>query len=144
MAYLKNWTNNFFQIFFMWTSWVALSIKIKISSREMTSWKNIKILDFNGGTLPSTDMWQGDVFAISDCLVREYMSHVITHLHCYRAYARHNVPVSRHREWSVCERNFNVFTLWNVCNEQFCYAVRSVVSVDACYRYSNRYTSLFC
>ena len=26
MAYLKNWTDNFFQIFFMGTSWVAVSI----------------------------------------------------------------------------------------------------------------------
>ena len=24
---------------------------------------------FQGGTLPSTGMWQGEVFAISDCLV---------------------------------------------------------------------------
>ena len=50
MAYLKNWTDNFFQIFFMGTSWVAVSIKnIKTrASSEMTSRKNIKIFDFNG------------------------------------------------------------------------------------------------
>ena len=48
----------------MGTYWVAISIKnIKIrASREMTSilmrW-----------TLPSTGMWQGEVFAISHCLV---------------------------------------------------------------------------
>ena len=51
MAYdLKNWTDNLFQIFFMGTSWVAVSINnIKIrASREMTSRKNIKIFYFNG------------------------------------------------------------------------------------------------
>ena len=55
MAYLKNWTDNFFQMFFMGTSWVAVSINnIKTrASRE---------------TLPSTEIWRGEVFAISDCL----------------------------------------------------------------------------
>ena len=50
MAYLKNWTDNFFQIFFMGTSWVAVSINnIKTrASSEMTSRKNMKIFDFNG------------------------------------------------------------------------------------------------
>ena len=50
MAYLKNWTDNFFQIFFRGTSWVAVSINnIKTrASREMTSRKNIKIFYFNG------------------------------------------------------------------------------------------------
>ena len=50
MAYLKHWTDNFFQIFFMGTSWVAVSINnIKTrASSEMTSRKNIKIFDFNG------------------------------------------------------------------------------------------------
>ena len=50
MAYLTNWTDNFFQIFFMGTSWVAVSINnIKTrASSEMTSRKNIKIFDFNG------------------------------------------------------------------------------------------------
>ena len=50
MAHLKNWTDNFFQMFFMGTSWVAVSINnIKTrASREMTSRKNIKIFDFNG------------------------------------------------------------------------------------------------
>ena len=49
MAYLKNWTDNFFQIFFMGTSWVAVSINnIKTrASSEMTSRKNINIFDFN-------------------------------------------------------------------------------------------------
>ena len=57
----------------MGTSWVALSIKnIKTrASREMTSRKNIKIFDFNGSTLPSTTMWRGEVFDISDCIVKE-------------------------------------------------------------------------
>ena len=51
MAYLKNWNDNFFQIFFMGTSWVAISINniTTRASREMTSRKNIKIFDFNGG-----------------------------------------------------------------------------------------------
>ena len=50
MAYLKNWTDNFFQIFFMGTSWVAVSINnIKTrASSEMTSRNNIQIFDFNG------------------------------------------------------------------------------------------------
>ena len=50
MAYLKNWTDNFFQIFFMGTSWVAVSINniTTRASSEMTSQKNIKIFDFNG------------------------------------------------------------------------------------------------
>ena len=50
MAYLKNWTDNFFQIFLRGTSWVAVAISnIKTrASREMTSRKNIKIFDFNG------------------------------------------------------------------------------------------------
>ena len=49
MAYLKNGTDNFFQIFFMGTSWVAVSTNnITRASSEMTSRKNIKIFDFNG------------------------------------------------------------------------------------------------
>ena len=50
IAYLKNWTDNFFQIFFMGTSWVAVSINNTTTraSREMTSRKNINILYFNG------------------------------------------------------------------------------------------------
>ena len=50
IAYLKNWTDNFFQIFFMGTSWVAVSINniTTRASREMTSRKNINIFDFNG------------------------------------------------------------------------------------------------
>ena len=50
MVYLKNWIDNFFQIFFMGTFWVVVSINnIKTrASREMTSRKNIKILYFNG------------------------------------------------------------------------------------------------
>ena len=50
MVYLRNWTDNFFKMFFMGTSWVAVSINnIKTrASREMTSRKNIKIFDFNG------------------------------------------------------------------------------------------------
>ena len=50
MAYLKNWIDNFFQIFFMGTSWVAVSINnIKTrASSEMMSRKNIKSCDFNG------------------------------------------------------------------------------------------------
>ena len=71
MAYLKNWTDNFFQMFFMGTSWVAVSIKnIKTrASTEMTSRKNIKIFDFNGVNVTKNWHVAGEVFAISDCLV---------------------------------------------------------------------------
>ena len=50
IAYPKNWTDNFFQIFFMGTSWVGVSINniTTRASREMTSRKNINIFDFNG------------------------------------------------------------------------------------------------
>ena len=62
MAYLKNWTDNFFQIFFMVTSWVAVSINniTTRASREMT---------FNGVNVAKHWHVAGEVFAISDCLV---------------------------------------------------------------------------
>ena len=44
MAYLKNWTDNFFQIF-------------------------VKIFDFNGVNVAKHWHVAGEVFAISDCLV---------------------------------------------------------------------------
>ena len=71
MAYLKNWTDNFFQIFFMGTSWVAVSINniTTRASRDMTSRKNIKIFDFNGVNVAKHWHVAGEVFAISDCLV---------------------------------------------------------------------------
>ena len=71
MAYLKNWTDNFFQIF-LGTSWVAVSINniTTRASREMTSRKNIKIFDFNGVNVAKHWHVAGEVFAISDCLVR--------------------------------------------------------------------------
>ena len=71
MAYLKNWTDNVFQIFFMGTSWVAASINniTTRASREMTSRKNIKIFDFNGVNVAKHWHVAGEVFAISDCLV---------------------------------------------------------------------------
>ena len=52
MAYLKNWTDNFFQIFFMGTSWVAVSINnIKTrASSEMTSQKISKFSILMGWT----------------------------------------------------------------------------------------------
>ena len=51
MAYLKNWTDNFFQMFFRGISWVAVSINnIKTrASREMTSRIFFKMFYFNGG-----------------------------------------------------------------------------------------------
>ena len=61
IAYLENWTDNFFQIFFMGTSWVAVSINnIKTrASREMTSRKKISTFSIlMGWTLPSTGMWR--------------------------------------------------------------------------------------
>ena len=71
MAYLKNWTDNFHQIFFMGTSWVAVSINniTTRASREMTSRKNIKIFHFNGVNVAKHWHVAGEVFAISDCLV---------------------------------------------------------------------------
>ena len=71
MAYLKNWTDNVFQIFFMGTSWVAVSINniTTRASREMTSRINIKIFDFNGVNVAKHWHVAGEVFAISDCLV---------------------------------------------------------------------------
>ena len=62
---------NSFQIFFMGTSWVAVSINnIKTrASSEMTSRKNIKIFDFNGVNVAKHWHVAGEVFAISDCLV---------------------------------------------------------------------------
>ena len=71
IAYLKNWTDNFFQIFVMGTSWVAVSINniTTRASREMTSRKNINIFDFNGVNVANHWHVAGEVFAISDCLV---------------------------------------------------------------------------
>ena len=71
IAYLKNWTDNFFQIFCMGTSWVAVSINniTTRASREMTSRKNINIFDFNGVNVAKHWHVAGEVFAISDCLV---------------------------------------------------------------------------
>ena len=54
----------------MGTSWVALSIEnITWASSEMTSRKISKFAILMGWTLPSMDMWRGEVFAISDCLI---------------------------------------------------------------------------
>ena len=67
MAYLKNWTDNFFQIFVMGTSWVAVSINnITRASREMTS---RFFFYFNGVNVAKHWHVAGEVFAISDCLV---------------------------------------------------------------------------
>ena len=71
MAYLKNWTDNFFKICFMGTSWVAVSINnIKTrASREVTSRQNIKMFDVNVVNVAKHWHVAGEVFAISDCLV---------------------------------------------------------------------------
>ena len=71
MAYLKNWPDNFFQIFFMGTSWVAVSIYniTTRASREMTSRKKNQNNDFNGVNVAKHWHVAGEVFAISDCLV---------------------------------------------------------------------------
>ena len=78
MAYLKNWTDNFFQILFMGTCWVAVSINniTTRASREMTSRKNNTIFDFNGVNVAKHWHVAGEVFAISDCLV------VVVIIHC--------------------------------------------------------------
>ena len=75
MAYLKNWTDNFFKICFMGTSWVAVSINniTTRASREMTSRQDIKMFDVNhvnGVNVAKHWHVAGKVFAISDCLVR--------------------------------------------------------------------------
>ena len=72
MTYLKNRTDNFLQIFLMGTSWIAVSINNIIrASREMTSRKNINIFEFNGVNVAKHWHVAGEVFAISDCLVRQ-------------------------------------------------------------------------
>ena len=82
-AYLKNWTDNFFQIFVMGTSWVAVSINniTTRASREMASRKNIKSFDFNGVNVAKHWHVAGEVFAISDCLVY-YELRKYQHLFC--------------------------------------------------------------
>ena len=84
MAYLKNWTDNLFQIFVMGTSWVAVSINniTTQASREMTSRKNIKMFDFNGVNVAKHWHVAGEVFAISDCLVL----HVVSWLYARKIY----------------------------------------------------------
>ena len=69
MAYLKNWTD-FFQICFMGTSWVAVSINniTTRASREMMSRKNFTIFYFNGVNVAKHWHVAGEVFAISDRL----------------------------------------------------------------------------
>ena len=71
MAYLKNWTDNFFQIFCMGTSWVAVSINniTTRASREITSRKKYQNFRFNGVNVAKHWHVAGQVFAISDCLV---------------------------------------------------------------------------
>ena len=77
MAYLKNWTDNFFQICFIGTSWIAASINniTTRASREITSRKNIKFFDFNGVNVAKHWHVAGEVFAISDCLVVSVLRH---------------------------------------------------------------------
>ena len=81
MAYLKNWTDNLFQMFFMGTSWVAVSINnIKTrASREMTSRKNIIFFDFNSMNVAKHWYGAGEVFAISDCLKTNNSNPVLRH-----------------------------------------------------------------
>ena len=64
MAYLKNWTDHFFQILFMGTSWIAVSINniTTRASREMTSRKHIKMFDFNGVNVSLSDVQDCNVF----------------------------------------------------------------------------------
>ena len=99
MAYLKNWTDNFFQILFMGTSWVAVSINniTTRASREMTSRKNIKIFDFNMVNVAKHWHVAGEVFAISDCLVKKCTCTIVIE-HSFRSITH----------------NFIIFTpLWN-------------------------------
>ena len=83
MAYLKNWTDNFLQIFLMGTSWVAVSINnITRASREMTSRKNINIFEFSGVNVAKHWHVAGEVFAISDCLVFNAIMNQLSVLVC--------------------------------------------------------------
>ena len=95
MAYLKNWTDNFFKICFMGTSWVAVSINniTTRASREMTSRQNIKMFDVNGVNVANHWHVAGEVFAISDCLVLYvrsflYIHNIHVHSHIGRACGR--------------------------------------------------------
>ena len=94
MAYLKNWTDKFFQIFFMGTSWAAVSI-INITtraSREMTSRKNIQFFYVNGVNvakhwhvaaryLPSLIAL---LFDVVWCYHLPYIDHIIAYSYKYR------------------------------------------------------------
>ena len=70
----------------MGTSWVALSnTNMNNSSEQRNDVTKKKISKFSilmgGGVLPSAGMWQGEVFAISDCLV--YMCGLVHVGHAY-------------------------------------------------------------
>ena len=67
MAYLKNWTDNFFQMFFMGTSWVVVSIN---NIKTRANRENIKIFDFYGVNVAKHWHVAGEVFAFSDCLAK--------------------------------------------------------------------------
>ena len=83
MAYLKNWTD--VQMFFMGTSWVAVSINnIKTrASREMTSRKNIKKILFKWGERCQALAWGG----------ARYLPSLIALLNHYFYQSSFNFPV---------------------------------------------------
>ena len=104
----------------METSWVALSIKnIRTrASREMTSRKTSKFCILMGWTLPSTGMWRGEVFAISDCLVLfVYVHACICVRHTVMPRVREKdqkvlpgisvtAPIRRSTPWAFIRKNF--------------------------------------
>ena len=118
MAYLKNWTDNWFQIFFMGTSWVAVSINniTTRASREMTPQKNIKMFDFNGVNVAKHWPVAGEVFAISDCLVLCVCTHAklacrfvfhVYHWHLtFRELWMGCYFCTRHCHWSDCDSTY--------------------------------------
>ena len=78
-AYLKNWTDNFFQIFFMGASWVAVSINdiTTRASREMMSRKNIKIFDFIGVNVKSKSKSKKCLFIVDKNTTRTLVADTI-------------------------------------------------------------------
>ena len=91
MAYLKNWTDNFLQIFLMGTSWVAVSINnITRASREMTSRKNINIFEFNGVNVAKHWHVAGEVFVHFKGTMRDDITSAV---HCSDIMA-HGVYIS--------------------------------------------------
>ena len=125
IAYLKNWTDNFFQIFFMGTSWVAVSINniTTRASREMTSRKNINIFDFNEVNVAKHWYVAGEVFAISDCLVCSCLVHYgkCFHILVFLKRQLEIIWIVRHVSPLMLRVVVAYHTsIWHVCTWTFC------------------------